>query len=312
MKKLILGLILLLGGSAVTLYLCPPALLATVQLVALQQADLGTERLTVGDLSIHYYQGGPSDGETILMVHGFGASKDNWLRLARHFTQDYRVIALDLPGFGDSSKPYASYDVGTQVERLAAFTQALQVKKLHLIGSSMGGHISALYAARYPEQILSLALLANAGIDSPQKSELIERLERGEANPLIVKTAQQFEQLLAFIFVEVPSMPERLQQALAERSIANSAHNERVFAQLVSRYIPLEPVLPKIQAPTLLLWGAQDRILHVSSIEVMQPLLQRPSVVIMQDCGHAPMLERPEETAEHYQAFLDSVAAEAE
>ncbi|MNQ28606.1 Lipase 3 precursor [compost metagenome] len=312
MKKLILGLILLLGGSAVTLYLCPPALLATVQLVALQQAELGTERLTVGDLSIHYYQGGPSDGETILMVHGFGASKDNWLRLARHFTQDYRVIALDLPGFGDSSKPYASYDVGTQVERLAAFTQALQVKKLHLIGSSMGGHISALYAARYPEQILSLALLANAGIDSPQKSELIERLERGEANPLIVKTAQQFEQLLAFIFVEVPSMPERLQQALAERSIANSAHNERVFAQLVSRYIPLEPVLPKIQAPTLLLWGAQDRILHVSSIEVMQPLLQRPSVVIMQDCGHAPMLERPEETAEHYQAFLDSVAAEAE
>ncbi|MCY1561642.1 Lipase 3 [compost metagenome] len=107
-------------------------------------------------------------------------------------------------------------------------------------------------------------------------------------------------------------MPERLQQALAQRSIADSAHNERVFAQLVSRYIPLEPLLPKIQAPTLLLWGAQDRILHVSSIEVMQPLLQRPSVVIMQDCGHAPMLERPEETAEHYQAFLDRVAAEAE
>ena len=312
MKKLLLGLILLLGGFAATLYLCPAALLATTQLVALQQAELGSERLTVGDLSIHYYQGGPSDGETILMVHGFGASKVNWLRLARHFTQDYRVIALDLPGFGDSSKPYASYDVGTQVERLATFTQALQIKKLHLIGSSMGGHISALYAARYPEQILSLALLANAGIDSPQKSELIERLERGEANPLIVKTAQQFEQLLALIFVEVPSMPERLRQALAQRSIANSAHNERVFAQLVSRYIPLEPVLPKIQAPTLLLWGAQDRVLHVSSIEVMQPLLQRPSVVIMQDCGHAPMLERPEETAEHYQAFLDNVAAEAE
>lgn len=312
MKKLILGLILLLGGAAATLYLCPAALLATTQLVALQQADLSTKRVTVGDLSIHYYQGGPSDGETILMVHGFGASKDNWLRFARYFTEGYQVIALDLPGFGDSSKPYASYDVGTQVERLAAFTQALQIKKLHLIGSSMGGHISALYAARYPEQILSVALLGNAGVDSPQKSELIERLERGEPNPLIVKTPQQFEQLLEFIFVEVPSMPERLKQALADRSVANSTHNERVFAQLVSRYIPLEPVLPKIQAPTLLLWGAQDRVLHVSSIEVMQPLLLRPSVVIMQDCGHAPMLERPKETAEHYQAFLHTLAAERE
>ncbi|MFZ3206855.1 MAG: alpha/beta hydrolase [Pseudomonas sp.] len=312
MKKLILGLILLLGGAAVTLYLCPAALLATTQLVALQQADLGAKQVTVGDLSIHYYQGGPSDGETILMVHGFGASKDNWLRFARYFTEGYQVIALDLPGFGDSSKPYASYDVGTQVERLAAFTQALQIKKLHLIGSSMGGHISALYAARYPEQILSVALLGNAGIDSPQKSELIGRLERGEPNPLIVKTPQQFEQLLEFIFVEVPSMPKRLKHYLAERSVANSMHNERIFAQLVSRYIPLEPVLPKIQAPTLLLWGAQDRVLHVSSIEVMQPLLQRPSVVIMQDCGHAPMIERPQETAEHYQAFLDSVAVERE
>ncbi|MCY1312111.1 hypothetical protein D9M70_625030 [compost metagenome] len=77
---------------------------------------------------------------------------------------------------------------------------------------------------------------------------------------------------------------------------------------MVDRYIPLEPELPKIQAPTLLLWGDQDRVLHVSSIEVMQPLLKRPTVVIMKNCGHAPMIERPQETAEHYQAFLDSAA----
>jgi pimeloyl-ACP methyl ester carboxylesterase len=312
MKKLLLGLILLIGGAAATLYFCPAALLVTMQLIDQQRADLSVKRLTVNDLSIHYYQGGPSNGETILMVHGFAASKDNWLQFARYFTEDYQVIALDLPGFGDSSKPYASYDIGTQVERLAAFTQALKIKKLHLIGNSMGGHISALYAARYPEQILSLALLDNAGIDSPQKSELIERLERGEPNPLIVKTQQQFDQLLELIFVKVPSMPERLKRYLAATSIANSAFNERIFAQLVSRYIPLEPVLPKIQAPTLLLWGAQDRVRDVSSIEVMQPLLQQPSVVIMQNCGHAPMIERPEETAKYYREFLHTVVAERE
>ncbi|MDA7087843.1 alpha/beta hydrolase [Pseudomonas sp. SA3-5] len=312
MKKLLLGLILLLGGAAATLYFCPAALLVTTQLIEQQRADLSAKQLTVSDLSIHYYQGGPSNGETILMIHGFAASKDNWLQFARYFTEDYQVIALDLPGFGDSSKPYASYDIGTQVERLAAFTQALKIKKLHLIGNSMGGHISALYAARYPEQILSVALLDNAGIDAPKTSELIERLEHGEPNPLIVKTQQQFDQLLELLFVQVPNIPERLKHYLAARSIANSAFNERIFAQLVSRYIPLEPVLPKIQAPTLLLWGAQDRVLDVSSIEVMQPLLRRPSVVIMQNCGHAPMIERPEETAEHYRAFLHRVAAEPE
>ena len=83
--------------------------------------------------------------------------------------------------------------------------------------------------------------------------------------------------------------------------------NQKIFSQLRERYIPLEPELAKIQVPTLLLWGDQDQILDVSSIKVMQPLLKQPSVVIMQACGHLPMIERPEETAEHYQTFLDSV-----
>lgn len=312
MKKLLLALLLLVGAAAGVLYASPSALFTSLQWVERHIAGLSHERIEAADLSIHYYQGGPRDGETILMIHGFGADKDNWLRFARHFTQRYNVIAVDLPGFGDSSKPQASYDVGTQVERIAAFIQALNIKELHLIGNSMGGHIGALYAARYPEQVLSLALLDNAGVSAPQKSELLERLERGEPNPLVVRSPGDFERLLDFVFVEAPLLPGPLKQYLAEMAVTNSARNERIFAQLISRYIPLEPELPKILAPTLLLWGEQDRALHVSSIEVMQPLLKRPTVVIMKDCGHAPMIERPQETAAHYQAFLDSAAAGSE
>jgi len=312
MKKLLLALLLLFGAAAGVLYASPSALFTSLQWLERHIAGLSHERIEAADLSIHYYQGGPRDGETILMIHGFGADKDNWLRFARHFTQRYNVIAVDLPGFGDSSKPQASYDVGTQVERIAAFIQALNIEELHLIGNSMGGHIGALYAARYPEQVLSLALLDNAGVSAPQKSELLERLERGEPNPLVVRSPEDFEHLLDFVFVGAPLLPGTLKQYLAEKAVANSARNERIFAQLISRYIPLEPELPKILAPTLLLWGEQDRALHVSSIEVMQPLLKRPTVVIMKDCGHAPMIERPQETAAHYQAFLDAAAAERE
>jgi len=307
MKKLLLGLALLLAASAGLLYFSPATLLAGVQFSERQLAGLGTKQTQVGDLRIHYYEGGPAAGETILMIHGFGANKDNWLRFSRHFTEHYHVIALDLPGFGDSSKPEASYDVGTQVERLAAFAKALGIVKLHLIGNSMGGHIAALYAARYPEQVLSAALLDNAGVEAPIKSELFERLERGEPNPLVVKTQEDFPRLMSFVFVEQPPLPDALERHFADQAIANSAHYEKIFAQLWERYIPLEPELPKIQAPTLLLWGEQDRALHVSSIEVMRPLLKQPSVVIMKNCGHVPMIERPEETAAHYQAFLDSV-----
>ncbi|MGH8351932.1 MAG: alpha/beta fold hydrolase [Pseudomonas sp.] len=307
MKKLFLGLVLILAASAGALYFSPATLLASVQFVERQLAGLTAKQAQVGDLSIHYYEGGPAAGETILMIHGFGANRDNWLHFARYFTERYHVIALDLPGFGESSKPQASYDVGTQVERLAAFAKVLGIAKLHLIGNSMGGHIAALYAARYPEQVLSVALLDNAGVTSPTKSELFERLERGEPNPLVVKTPEDFPKLLSFVFFEQPPLPDALERHFAAQAIANSAHYDEIFAQLRERYIPLEPELPKIQAPTLLLWGDQDRALHVSSIEVMKPLLKKPSVVIMQNCGHVPMLERPEETAGHYQAFLDSV-----
>lgn len=307
MKKLLLGLTLVLAAAIGVLYFSPATLMASAQLVERQLAGLTAKHLEVSDLSIHYYEGGPADGETILMVHGFGANKDNWLRFAKHFTQRYHVIALDLPGFGESSKPEASYDVGTQVERLAAFTKALGIEKLHLIGNSMGGHISALYAARHPEQVLSVALLDNAGVTAPNKSELFEILQRGEPNPLVVKSPEDFSRLVSFVFVEPPPLPDTLNRYLAERAIANSAHYDKIFKQLMERYIPLEPELPKIQAPTLLLWGDKDRVLDVSSIEVMQPLLKKPSVVIMQNTGHAPMIERPEETAKHYQAFLDSV-----
>lgn len=306
MKKLIAGLTFALIGSAALLYLSPAAQLESLQLIERQRAGLSLKQISVGDLNIHYYEGGPSSAQTILMVHGFAANKDNWLRFARYLSQDYRVIALDLPGFGASSRPAGSYDVGTQTERLASVIDALDIKPLHLIGNSMGGHISALYAARYPDKALSLALLDNAGITAPQPSELLQRLQRGEANPLVVRNVEDFQRLLAFIFVEPPYLPESLKGYLAEQASANSAHHDQVFQHLVERYIPLEPELPRIQAPTLILWGAEDRALHVSSVDVMRPLLRKPSVVIMPQTGHAPMIERPQQTAEHYRAFLQA------
>lgn len=305
MKKLLLGLILLLAAGAGTLYLSPSALIGSVQLIERSLAGLSSKQVQIDNLQINYYEGGPADAETIVMIHGFGANRDNWLRFARHFTERYHVIALDLPGFGESSKADANYDVGSQTERLQAFLKALNIEKAHLIGNSMGGHIAALYAARHPEQVLTLALLDNAGVTSPKKSEMFERIERGEPNPLVVRKAEDFDKLMNFVFVSPPPLPDSLKRHFAEQSMANQEHYDRIFVQLRERYIPLEPELPKISAPTLLLWGEQDRVLDVSSIEVMKPLLQKSSVVIMKDCGHAPMIERPEETAAHYQAFLD-------
>ena len=307
MKKLILGIVLVLTCAAGALYFSPSLLIASVQFAERQLAGLSARTATVDGLTLHYYEGGPADGDTLVMIHGFGANRDNWLRMARHFTERYRVIALDLPGFGESSKPDASYDVASQTERLHAFVTALNIEKPHLIGNSMGGHIAALYAARYPDQVSSIALLDNAGITSPRMSEMFQMIERGQPNPLVVRKAEDFGTLMDFVFVNPPPLPDSLKRHFAAQSMANQVHYDMIFTQLREQYVPLEPELPKIQVPVLVLWGDRDRVLDVSSIEVMKPLLQKPTVVVMKDCGHAPMIERPEETAQHYQAFLDSL-----
>ncbi|MBF8160493.1 alpha/beta fold hydrolase [Ectopseudomonas hydrolytica] len=307
MKKLLLALLLLLIAATATLYFFPATQLASLRLIEQQRAGLSHQQIRVRDLNIHYYRGGPADGETLVLIHGFAADKDNWLRFSRHLTDRYQVIALDLPGFGDSDRPAGSYDVGTQAERLASILEALGIERAHLLGNSMGGHIAALYAARYPQRTQSLALFDNAGVEAPIKSEFFALLERGQANPLVVRQAEDFQRLLQFVFVEPPYLPESLKRHLAERSMANREHYEQVFQQLVERYIPLEPELPKIEAPTLLFWGEQDRVLHVSSIEVMRPLLRHSSVAVMPGVGHAPMLERPQESALLYRRFLQGL-----
>lgn len=305
MKKALLALLLAIAVAAGVLYAFPSTLLATAQYVESARARLSTESLQVDNLDIAYYEGGPEKAQTILLIHGFGADKSNWPRFARFLTKDYHVIAVDLPGFGDSSKPAnISYDVGTQAERLADFMREQGIGRFHVVGNSMGGHIAALLAARHPQEVLSVGLFDNAGITAPHQSELFQRLLKGGDNPLVLRSVEDFPALLDFVFVQKPPLPARLQDYLAERSLERSAFNGMVFQQLRERYIPLEPELPKITAPTLLLWGDRDRVLDVSSIEVMKPLLKKPSVAILRDCGHVPMIERPEETARLYLDFL--------
>lgn len=308
MKKMILAIFVVMALAAgALLYLSPAAQLTAYQSLEQWRAGLHERSVSVNDLHVSYYEGGPQGAETVLLVHGFGADKSTWLWFARDLTERYHVIAVDLPGFGESGRPHGSYDVGTQVERLAALVDALSIRRLHLVGHSMGGHIAALYAARYPQQVTSLALMANAGINAPQRSAFFRQLEEQGDNPLLVQSAPQFDELLDWLFVAPPQLPERIHQYLAQRAVDDSAHQRVVFDHLQQRYLPLEPELPRIDAPTLLLWGDQDRILDVSSIEVMKPLLRNTSVVIMNGCGHAPMLERPEETAAHYRSFIDAV-----
>lgn len=262
--------------------------------------------IDVRGLRIAYLEGGK--GDALVLLHGFGANKDNWTRIGKHLTPHFRVIAPDLPGFGESSPdPDGDYSISIQAERVKAFVGALGIEAFHLGGSSMGGNIAGAYASRYPKDLKSLLLIAPGGVASSEPSEMSHRLKEGKANPLVVESVEDYERLLGFVFVKRPFIPRPIKKALMKEAIEHHQLNREIFTQLSSSVdvAPLEALLKGLPVPTLIVWGAQDMVLHVSGAKLLESVMPRAKAEVMDAVGHLPMIEKPEETAGLYLSFLE-------
>jgi pimeloyl-ACP methyl ester carboxylesterase len=301
-KLLLVLLIALVAAVAVGSIFFPEKLAKLAADAERGAAGLKLKAVDVEGFHIVYLDGG--HGEPLLLIHGFGADKDNWTRVARFLTPHYRVIALDLPGFGESSKPEtAHYRIEDQVGYVHAFVQALGVQSPSLGGSSMGGFIAAEYAARYPDEVKSLWLVAPAGVATAQESELVQRLKAGGPNPLLARNTEEFDQIIHFVMADPPYIPGAIEKVLGARAAANHALHERIFKEIRDDSAPLEPQVKGLTTPTRILWGDQDRALHVSGAQILAGLMPKASVTIMPGIGHLPMLEQPRESATDYSSF---------
>ena len=119
------------------------------------------KRLSLEGHEIAYWDEG--EGVPLFFIHGLTASKESWTPNLAQFTGRYRVIALDLPGFGHSAKPPIDYSIALYGGVVSAFLANLGIERPHFIGNSMGGHISMLYALDRPTEVRSLVLVDAAG-----------------------------------------------------------------------------------------------------------------------------------------------------
>ena len=133
-----------------------------------------------------------------------------------------------------------------------------------------------------------------------------QRLSKGEPNPLVAGSVEEFDQLIRFVFSTPPDIPRFVKRLLVKEAQRHKASNQRIFKQISSENMALEPDLPKIRTRTLVLWGNQDRVIDVSAVEILKKGIPNSTSVIMKNCGHVPMIERPQEAAQHYLAFLKS------
>lgn len=272
-------------------------------------SGLHLHELETDELKIEYLRGG--SGVPLVLLHGFGADKDNWNRVSGYLTEHFDVIAIDLPGFGNSTDNIElDYDVLTQVSRLKVILDKLKIKEFNLAGSSMGGYIAGNFAAQYPKRIKNLWLISPFGVNGSEKSEMFSAIQNGQ-NPMVLpRTELEFMQLLDFLFVEPPYIPGPIVKHLASKAEKRAALNTKIYEQIhrmkggqAHPDSPLDEVLKNYDGPVLVSWGEEDRILHISGANILQKAMPQAQVSTMANVGHLPMMEKPQETADSFLAF---------
>lgn len=265
---------------------------------------------TLDDSTLAYLER-PGSGPAVMLVHGFSANKDTWLAMIPELPSDWRIIVPDLAGHGETeSQANASFLLTQQAERLHQLRSQLGIEKMHLVGNSMGGAISLIYAATYPEQVATLTLMDSAGMTSPVPSEYMQALSKGE-NPLIATDEASFDYRWNFVMSKRPPLVWPLRPALIRQTLAREAINRAVFADMIATVPLLEEQnftqqLSKVSMPVLILWGEEDRVLDKSAIGEFQRYLPHATTVVYSGIGHLPMLEAPAQTAQDVQKLVAS------
>lgn len=302
LKPLLLLAVIAASGFWAFMHLAPSQALSAVMVA--ERAAAGLERKTIvldsGERLV-YLEGGK--GAPLMLVHGFGANKDHFVRVARDLTSHHRVIIPDLLGFGESERPpTADYSPTAQAERLRKLAAALGVLEgLDLGGSSMGGQIAMSWAAKYPDEVKSLWLLDPAGIWSAPKSEMQRSYERSGKMPLIVESEEDFLALTRWSMSKPPFAPEPLLRALAHESLPYKELSTKILLSI--RGDSLESRIAGLQTPALIVWGTEDRLVSPQTAEVLHRLLPKSEVIMMKGIGHLPNMEAPHLVAQDYLAF---------
>ncbi|WP_260961819.1 alpha/beta fold hydrolase [Pseudomonas citri] len=258
----------------------------------------------ISEMTVSTLQGGPYEASgSILMLHGYSADKNLWLRFARQFVGDYRVLIPDLAGHGETGfKAGGGYDIPTQARRVIELLDACGLDKVHVIGNSMGGYLAAWLAATSPERVLTLALLNPAGVTSPQPSDMDRHVAAGK-NPSLMSSRSDFAPFYAMSMDSPPWVPGVVLAAVAEKYVQCREELAEIYTDF-NASPPMEPRLADIRAPSLLLWGRQDRMIDVSCVPVWSKGIADLRVEIWDGLGHLPPIEKPQRTAALYREFL--------
>jgi len=248
--------------------------------------------LTLDGAKVVYEERGK--GEPVILLHGWGSSRKQWLLNLKALAPRFRAIALDLPGFGESEESAFPYTLDGMAFFLEAFRDALRLPSFHLLGHSMGGCLSIRYTVLFPEKVRRLIL-----VSTPTRtvSMGLRALMPGAECFLSLTYRMRNEDVLKWMFYRGLYQPEYQDLDFVHTNVkANALATKRAISgstRLV-RKMDLADDLRRIGQPTLIVFGDKDRSVNPREALRQRALLPHPYMTILTACAHCPPYERPE------------------
>jgi len=257
-------------------------------------------------------------GPPLLFIHGLAGSWENWLEQIPAFAEDHHVIAIDLPGFGDSPLPRDQISISAYAAIVDELLGILGVDRAAVVGNSMGGFIAAELAIAHPARVDRLVLVSAAGITSQHErtAALIPALRVAQRSLLMITgwvaakshTVARRPRLRQATLSVVTAHPTELSGPLAAEVLRGSGKPGFIDAFYALTHYPIRDRLSKIAAPTLIVWGACDRLVPLRDADVFEELIPDARKVVYPETGHVAMIERPARFNADVRAFLDERA----
>lgn len=264
--------------------------------------------LVVDNMLIHYRDEG--EGEIILLLHGAFSSLHTYNEWSKRLKKRYRIIRLDLMGFGLTGPNDANdYSMETHIRVLSSFLNILNIEKCHIVGNSLGGWLAWEFAYRYPLRVDKLVLIDAAGFMEEENIPLPFKLARTPVFGRVIKYVvrrQILEQFLRQVYFDQSKVTEQLVNRYYELFIRDG--NPDAFLRLVNQtYVDNTQALKHIDNKTLILWGREDMWIPVHNAYRFHSMIRNSYIKIYPQVGHVPMEEIPDETLLDFINFLDEV-----
>jgi pimeloyl-ACP methyl ester carboxylesterase len=301
----------LIGALAVVvitgagIWFTPDAFVPVMTRVARVALGISLREVTVGTRSWGYIESGRPDAPPVLLLHGFGTSREAMMSLMPWLAPTHHCIAPDLPGFG--THPYHDgqvHDADFYVREIVAFADALGLRRFDLVGTSMGGALATHLAARHPDRVRRLVLLAPAGVKAPVLNDFMREVERG-ANPLDIASEADFDRVLGYVFARQPLVPWQFRAWLTASAIRRRSDTLRIVEAIRPFLLDgLRGELAMVRAPTLVVWGDRDRVTDRSMMPVFTAGIPGATGALIRDAGHMVFGDAPEETRRAVVPFL--------